>query len=113
MCFRCGVGSSCACNRSDASCGRSSNGCALSLLPGAHREVSVALSIVMDRVATKRRDGKECISKQELEQETTKGPHNKRQAHQCHGSVYRGCANLMARAAGRQVSPGAEFHYED
>ena len=27
----------------------------------------------------------------------------------CHGSVYRGCANLMAKAAGRQVSPGAEI----
>ena len=31
----------------------------------------------------------------------------------CQGSVYRGCANLMARAAGRQVSPGAEVPYED
>ena len=29
------------------------------------------------------------------------------------GSVYRGCANLLARAAGRQVSPGAEVLYED
>ena len=29
------------------------------------------------------------------------------------GSVYRGCANLLARAAGRQVSPGAEVPYED
>ena len=28
------------------------------------------------------------------------------------GSVYRGCANLLARAAGRQVSPGAEVPYE-
>ena len=27
------------------------------------------------------------------------------------GSVYRGCANLLARAAGRQVSPGAEVPY--
>ena len=27
---------------------------------------------------------------------------------ECQGSVHRGCANLMARAAGRQVSPGAE-----
>ena len=26
----------------------------------------------------------------------------------CQGSVYRGCANLLPRAAGRQVSPGAE-----
>ena len=31
----------------------------------------------------------------------------------CQGSVYRGCANLMARATGRQVSPGAEVPYED
>ena len=31
----------------------------------------------------------------------------------CQGSVYRGCANLLARAAGRQVSPGAEVPYED
>ena len=31
----------------------------------------------------------------------------------CQGSVYRGCANLMASAAGRQVSPGAEVPYED
>ena len=31
----------------------------------------------------------------------------------CQGSVYRGCANLMARAAGRQVSPGAEIPCED
>ena len=28
------------------------------------------------------------------------------------GSVYRGCANLLARAAGRQVSPGAEVPYD-
>ena len=28
------------------------------------------------------------------------------------GSVYRGCANLLARAAGRQMSPGAEVPYE-
>ena len=32
---------------------------------------------------------------------------------QCQGSVYRGCANLMARAAGWQASPGAEVPYED
>ena len=32
---------------------------------------------------------------------------------QCQGSVYRDCANLMARAAGREVSPGAEIPYED
>ena len=31
----------------------------------------------------------------------------------CQGSVYRGCANLLARAAGRQVSPGAEVPYKD
>ena len=31
----------------------------------------------------------------------------------CPGSVYRGCANLVARAAGRQVSPGAEVPYVD
>ena len=31
----------------------------------------------------------------------------------CQGSVYRGCANLKVRAAGRQVSPGAEVPYED
>ena len=31
----------------------------------------------------------------------------------CQGSVYRGCANLMARVAGRQVSLGAEEPYED
>ena len=31
----------------------------------------------------------------------------------CQGSVYRGCANLLVRAAGRQVSPGAEVPYED
>ena len=31
----------------------------------------------------------------------------------CKGSVYHGCANLLARAAGRQVSPGAEVPYED
>ena len=31
----------------------------------------------------------------------------------CQGSVYRGCANLVARAAGRQVSPRAEVPYED
>ena len=31
----------------------------------------------------------------------------------CQGSVYRGCANLLAKAAGRQVSPGAEVPYED
>lgn len=31
----------------------------------------------------------------------------------CPGSVYRGCANLPARAAGRQVTPGAEAPYED
>ena len=31
----------------------------------------------------------------------------------CQGSVYRGCANLLARAAGRQVSPAAEVPYED
>ena len=31
----------------------------------------------------------------------------------CQGSVYRGCANLLARAAGRQVLPGAEVPYED
>ena len=29
------------------------------------------------------------------------------------GSVYHGGANLVARAAGRQVSPGAEVPYED
>ena len=29
------------------------------------------------------------------------------------GSVYRDCAKLLARAAGRQVSPGAEVPYED
>ena len=29
------------------------------------------------------------------------------------GSVYRGCANLLARAAGRPVSPGAEVPYLD
>ena len=26
----------------------------------------------------------------------------------CQGSMYRGCANLMVQAAGRQASPGAE-----
>ena len=31
----------------------------------------------------------------------------------CQGSMYRGCANHMARAAGRQMSPGAEVPYED
>ena len=31
----------------------------------------------------------------------------------CQGFVYRGCTNLLARAAGRQVSPGAEVPYED
>ena len=31
----------------------------------------------------------------------------------CQGSVYRGCATLLAKAAGRQVSPGAEVSYED
>ena len=31
----------------------------------------------------------------------------------CPGSVYRACSNLMARAAGRQVLPGAEVPYED
>ena len=31
----------------------------------------------------------------------------------CQGSVCRGCANLLARVAGRQVSPGAEVPYED
>ena len=31
----------------------------------------------------------------------------------CQGSVYRGCANLLARAAGLQVSPGADVPYED
>ena len=31
----------------------------------------------------------------------------------CQGSVHRGCANLLARAAGRQVAPGAEVPYED
>ena len=31
----------------------------------------------------------------------------------CQGSVYRGCSNLLARAASRQVSPGAEVLYED
>ena len=31
----------------------------------------------------------------------------------CQGSVYRGCANLLARAAGRPVSPGAEVPYVD
>ena len=31
----------------------------------------------------------------------------------CQGSVYRGCATLLARAAGRQVWPGAEVPYED
>ena len=30
-----------------------------------------------------------------------------------HGSVYRGDANLMARAAGRPGLPGAEVPYED
>ena len=27
----------------------------------------------------------------------------------CQGSAYRGCANLIASAAGRQVPPGAEL----
>ena len=31
----------------------------------------------------------------------------------CQGSVYRGCANLTARAAGRQVSPEAEVPCEN
>ena len=31
----------------------------------------------------------------------------------CQRSVYRGCANLLARAAGRSVSPGAEVPYVD
>ena len=31
----------------------------------------------------------------------------------CQGSVYRGCANLLARAAGRPVLPGAEVPYVD
>ena len=31
----------------------------------------------------------------------------------CLGSVYRGCANLLARAAGRPVLPGAEVPYVD
>ena len=30
----------------------------------------------------------------------------------CQGSVYRGCVNLLARAAGHLVSPGAEVSYE-
>ena len=42
------------------------------------------------RLVTERRDGEECISKQELEQETTKGTHNKRQltnaSQQCYTS---------------------------
>ena len=31
----------------------------------------------------------------------------------CQGSVHRGCANLLAKAAGHQVSPGAEIPYQD
>ena len=31
----------------------------------------------------------------------------------CQGSVYHGCANLLARAAGCQVLPGAEVPYVD
>ena len=31
----------------------------------------------------------------------------------CQGSVYRGCADLLARAAGRRVLPGAEVPYVD
>ena len=31
----------------------------------------------------------------------------------CQGSVYRCCANVLARAAGRQMTPGAEVPYED
>ena len=31
----------------------------------------------------------------------------------CERSVYRGCATLLARAAGRQVAPRAEVPYED
>ena len=31
----------------------------------------------------------------------------------CQGSVYCGCANLLARAAARHVSPGAEVPYDD
>ena len=31
----------------------------------------------------------------------------------CQESVYGGCANLLARAAGRQVSPRAEVPYEE
>ena len=31
----------------------------------------------------------------------------------CQGFVYRGCANLLARAAGRPVLPGAEVPYVD
>ena len=31
----------------------------------------------------------------------------------CQGSMYCGWANLLARAAGRQVSPGAEIPHED
>ena len=31
----------------------------------------------------------------------------------CQGSVYRGCANLLASAAGHPVLPGAEVPYVD
>ena len=31
----------------------------------------------------------------------------------CQGSVYRGCANLLAQAAGHQALPGAGVPYED
>ena len=31
----------------------------------------------------------------------------------CQGTMYRGCANLLARAAGHPVSPGAEVPYVD
>ena len=31
----------------------------------------------------------------------------------CQGSVFVGCGNLMTRAAGRQVSPGAAVPYQD
>ena len=31
----------------------------------------------------------------------------------CQGAVYRGCTNLLARAAGREVFMGAEMPYEE
>ena len=81
---------------------------------------------VCDRV-TKRRSSWACIDNPKLEQETiARGPAVTQGsflagAHRelsvalikCQGSVYRGCANLLARAAGRPVLTGVEVPYVD